>query len=132
MVLGPWLHGGPKENKVGELEFPAVANFPYGGFKAHMSDYFRRHLKTGEGDSQAEPRVTYYVMGAVGEPDAPGHEWRGAEDWPIPAKPTAYYLSAGGALELQCSDEATKVGIVADPEQRADNGTGSVAFPGML
>eukprot|EP01043_Picozoa_sp_COSAG02_P057256 COSAG02_NODE_6919_length_3288_cov_10.744434_1_plen_413_part_00 len=132
MVLGPWLHGGPKENKIGELEFPEVASFPYGGFKAHMSQYFHRHLKTGQGDPQAEPRVTYYVMGPVGEPDAPGHEWRGAEDWPIPALPTAYYLTDSGALELECPGQQSRLGIVADPEQRADNGTSSVSFPGTF
>ncbi|MGB2821787.1 MAG: CocE/NonD family hydrolase, partial [Phycisphaerae bacterium] len=29
---------------------------------------------------------------------APGNEWRFADDWPVPCKPTAYYLHADGRL----------------------------------
>jgi predicted acyl esterase len=57
-------------------------------------------------------------MGAVGEPDAPGHEWRGAADWPIPARPTPYYLTEGGTLALQCPEARSSIGVVADPVRK--------------
>ena len=127
MVIGPWLHGGPKETSIGELELPPQAKFPQGGFKEHMSQYFAHHLKGVP--MQETAVVQYYVMGAVGEEGAPGNEWRGAPDWPIPACPTKYFLAEGGSLALDCpADGGTD--IVADPADRADNGSGSVAFQG--
>jgi hypothetical protein len=58
--------------------------------KAHMVDYFRRHLlpaaQPPPTPQAAAPPVRYYRMGAVGEedPPAPGNDWREASDWPIP------------------------------------------------
>lgn len=52
------------------------------------------------------------------------------QDFPIPATPTKYYLGAAGALGLDTSEAQGCTEIVADPELRADNGTGSVGFPG--
>jgi hypothetical protein len=44
------------------------------------------------------PPVHYYVMGDPSDPKAPGNEWRTADAWPIPAKPTPLYLAADGSL----------------------------------
>jgi putative CocE/NonD family hydrolase len=45
-------------------------------------------------------------MGAVGEPGAPGNQWREATDWPPPAKPTSLYLSQNGGLSQRAPVES--------------------------
>jgi len=96
LVLGPWLHGGsPKSNKIGDLVYPENAQF---NTSAHLIKWFDRWLKGIKNGIENDAPVRYYVMGAVGEPGAPGNEWRIAQDWPVAAKDTAYYLQAGGGL----------------------------------
>ena len=96
LLLGPWLHGRFKEtNRAGELEYPVNAKF---ATETHMLRWFDHYLKDIDNGVEGEPTVRYYVMGAVGEPDAPGNEWRTAEVWPIRTEPTAYYLYSGGKL----------------------------------
>jgi predicted acyl esterase len=96
LLIGPWLHGRFKEtNRTGELEYPDNAKFP---MEAHMLGWFDHYLKDIDNSVENEPTIRYYAMGAVGEPDAPGNEWRTAEDWPIHNEPTAYYLHGGGKL----------------------------------
>jgi predicted acyl esterase len=149
LICGPWLHGGcaaatgPGPVQVGDLALPSQAAFPYpGGMNAHMAAFFRHHMKL----PGALPReqlfpdapCQYYCMGAVGEPAAPGNEWRTSPDWPLPATLTPYYLCGGGSLTTASDDGAPahqmisvgSTALLADPENRADNGTGSVAFPG--
>lgn len=153
LIAGPWLHGGggridansSGDNyavTVGELDFPKQAAFPFpGGMREHMAQYFRQQmglLSAKEAADQslaaaiAPATVQYYVMGAVGEPGAPGNEWRTAPDFPVPATPTKYFLVAGGELSLSCpaAGPGSVTDIVADPAKRADNGSGGVGFPG--
>lgn len=47
-----------------------------------------------------------------------------------PVLPTQYFLVEGGGLQLACPDASSSTSIVADPANRADNGTGSTSFPG--
>ena len=104
LLLGPWLHGryNKTSTKVGELEYPANSTFDV---MEHMVRWFDHHLKDAKNGVDEEPVVRYYVMGAVGEPDAPGNEWRTAGDWPVPVTETSYYLTAAregeGGLALQ-------------------------------
>eukprot|EP01052_Picozoa_sp_SAG31_P037819 SAG31_NODE_4946_length_2843_cov_1.656341_2_plen_441_part_00 len=142
LICGPWLHGGSGGEltvdgtlKVRELDFPPQAAFPYmGGMRAHMIDYFKQQmgLATKVPPELAPAAVQYYVMGAVGEPGAPGNEWRHSDDFPIPARPTKYFLHIGGMLEMSCPANSSSTEVVADPAARADNLTKSVAFPGAM
>jgi len=93
LVMGPWTHG-IGGLRAGELRFPK-ARVPS---KYGAAPWFARHLKGQGAGAKDLPAVTYYVMGDASDPDAPGNEWRSAPDWPIPCKPTAYYLHAGGKL----------------------------------
>jgi predicted acyl esterase len=134
LICGPWLHGGPKETAIGELTLPPQAAFPYeGGMEAHIAAYFRHYMY---GDSLPQTigsdgaTVHYYVQGAVDEADSPGNEWRTASDWPLLAMPTKYYLSRDGELQLNCPPSPSSTAILADPENKADNGTDSTSFPG--
>ncbi len=97
LVLGPWLHGGyPKSNKIGDLVYPENARFDV---YEHMLRWFDYWLKGSNTGVQKEAPVRYYVMGAVGETNAPGNIWREAKMWPPAATETAYYLQEGNQLK---------------------------------
>jgi hypothetical protein len=68
-------------------------------------------------------------MGAAGEKDAPGNEWRTAPDWPVKAAATSYYLRAGGGLSTAApTEETASTSFTADPLHPAS--IPSRAFPG--
>jgi hypothetical protein len=99
LVVGPWLHGGlPKTNVVGEMSYPENARFDT---QEHMLRWFDHYLKGVANGIERDPPVRYYVMGAIGEPGAPGNVWRTAADWPVKARDTAYYLHEDGGLDTE-------------------------------
>lgn len=114
LVLGPWLHGRYKEiNKVAEMTYPENAKFP---MEAHMIKWFDHYLKGIDNGVEKDPAVRYYVMGALGEDKAPGNEWRTADNWPIPAQATSYYLQPEGKLTLTAPTvESSETTFLADP-----------------
>lgn len=127
LLLGPWLHGGTKDtSKVGELTYPESARF---AMEAHMLRWFDHYLKGIDNGVQREATVRYYVMGAIGEPDAPGNKWRTAADWPVPAQAVSYYLHEGSKLDTKVSArEDSSTTFAADPLH--PNTIPSRAFPG--
>lgn len=108
LLIGPWLHGRTNKGaRVGELAYPPHAAWDVTN---HMVSYFNKHLKPDskpiDSDGLAtlptqEAAVRYFVMGAVGEKEAPGNVWREADDFPPPAVPTRWYLQPGGSLGPQ-------------------------------
>ena len=83
LIIGPWLHGRlNKTHTVAELVYPENAAWPEHQHMVRWFDYWLKGIDTGV---SREPAVRYYVMGAVGEPGAPGNVWREAQDWPPPA-----------------------------------------------
>ncbi len=126
LLIGPWSHGGAKDNHVGELTYPANATFD---FAKHMVRWFDHYLKGIDNGVDKDPPVRYYVMGATGEPGAPGNVWRSAEDWPVPAREASYYLHAdGGLTETVPTEEKSATKLRADP--RHPNEIPGRAFPG--
>ena len=73
LLIGPWLHGGPKDNRIGELIYPENAKF---AMEAHMIRWFDHYLKGADNGIERDAKVRYYVMGAVGEEGTPGNTWR--------------------------------------------------------
>lgn len=126
LLIGPWLHGRFKEiNKTNELTYPENAKWP----EAHMIKWFDHYLKGKNTGVERDPAVRYYVMGALGELDAPGNQWRTADDWPIVLKATPYYLQSGGRLSLQKPEvDESKTTFLADPVHPAE--IPGVGFPG--
>ncbi len=123
MVIGPWPHGGGKSNVVGELTYPKNAADTV---DAQMLRWFGHHLQGKPTGVTDDPAVRYYVMGAVGEPDAPGNFWREADEFPPPSKRTPLYLHPAGQL----SDSPPGSGesfteYVSDPTRPA-------AMPGLV
>jgi putative CocE/NonD family hydrolase len=126
LLIGPWLHGGTKGPRIAELVFPDNATFP---LEQQMIRWFDHYLKGKDNGAEREPAVRYYVMGATGEPGAPGNVWRTADDWPVPARTTSFYLQGGGGLST--ARPASDGGVTrfkADPLHPAE--IPSRAFPG--
>ena len=94
LVMGPWGHGIRQSGKVGELKFPKAMMPP----RYSPAAWLACHLKGRPNGADSLPAVAYYVMGDTSKSNAPGNEWRFADDWPVPCKPTAYYLHADGKL----------------------------------
>jgi putative CocE/NonD family hydrolase len=117
LLIGPWLHGGSKGNKIGDLTYPQHAAFDR---EAHMIRWFDHYLKGVANGAEKDPAVRYYAMGATGEKDAPGNEWRTAADWPVKADSTPFYLRAGGMLSTKApAEETSSTSFLADPTKPA-------------
>jgi predicted acyl esterase/pimeloyl-ACP methyl ester carboxylesterase len=127
LLIGPWLHGRFKEtNKVGDLTYPENAKF---ALEAHMVRWFDHYLKGIDNGADRDPTVRYYVMGAVGEKDAPGNEWRTSPTWPLAVTATPYHLREGGKLTEQAPNEETSATtFLADPARPSE--IPGRAFPG--
>lgn len=135
LLIGPWLHGGSKDNRAGELTYPANAAFD---MDAHMLRWFDYHLRNADNHVESDPTVRYYVMGAIDEPQAPGNVWRAVDDWPVSFQPTSYYMHStpkgnsaphDGTLNTQApiaAEPATT--FLADPLH--PNSIPGTAFPG--
>ena len=127
LIIGPWLHGGyPKSNKIGELEFPQNAFFDV---YPHMVKWFNHYLKGENNGVEKDPTVKYYVMGATGEPGAPGNIWREAKDFPPPATNADWFLHDDGKLKpAKPAPTKSSTSYVSDPQKpMVLNTTG---FPG--
>jgi len=116
LVLGPWLHGGyPKSNKIGDLVFPENAQFDV---YAHMTKWFNHFLKGEDNGVEKDTTVRYYVMGAVGEKDAPGNVWREAKDWPPKTESASLFLQPAAALQSSTpSSPSASTSYASDPRQ---------------
>jgi predicted acyl esterase len=126
LLIGPWLHGRlNKGNRVGELVYPENATWPV---EEHMVRWFNHYLR-GEGNAiEQDSTVRYYVMGALGEPDAPGNVWRAAKDFPPQSTETAMYLSTNTLSPAAPMATEGQTSFESDPRKPMEiPGTG---FPG--
>jgi putative CocE/NonD family hydrolase len=87
LILGPWTHGGMRDNSAGDTQFPD-AGFDDFGYALAWHD---RWLRDGAAEPAQEHLVIIYVMGA--------NRWRAEDAWPLPGtRVTSYYLRSGGLL----------------------------------
>ncbi|UCD30258.1 MAG: CocE/NonD family hydrolase [Planctomycetota bacterium] len=113
LIMGPWIHGVTRQ--IGEFTLPEHAiKIPPEGQGESWLDYWLKGV--GSSVIKSLP-VVYYVMGAFDEPDAPGHVWRRSEKWPVPCKPTPFYLHANGCLDaVPSSAESDASSYMYDPK----------------
>ncbi|HOV73967.1 MAG TPA: CocE/NonD family hydrolase [Candidatus Hydrogenedentes bacterium] len=111
LIMGAWLHG-PKADP-GDLVLKPNFGFDVGKYE----DRFLDHYVKGEANGiDAEPPVNYYTLGDVIEPNAPGNEWRTAQDWPpFPTVETAYYLHADKSLSTESAAGGESLAFTYDP-----------------
>ena len=113
LVIGPWTHYGTFQNTAGDFTYPLNAIFVDDIFPT-VHDWFDFWLKGSKPGVAAWPAVQVYLMGAVGERDAPGNIWLEMPDWPPPASTVAYYLGRGHDLAT-ASPPAGELSLLADP-----------------
>jgi uncharacterized protein len=96
LLMGPWTHG-VLTDRAGDLVFPNAKRPPN-----NVQDHFRWwecYLKGVVNGVADLPAVTYYVMGDVSDPGAPGNVWRTADQWPpVPTKSTRWFLCGDQTL----------------------------------
>jgi putative CocE/NonD family hydrolase len=100
--MGPWTHGGGREQ--GELVYPenAVDNFSFAMFSDMVEQY-----TMDNGDNFDEwPTVIYYVMGDVDNSSALGNVWLTSTDWPISYDPVSVYLTTDKKLRDNIPDSS--------------------------
>jgi putative CocE/NonD family hydrolase len=127
LVIGPWLHGRlNKGSQNGQLTYPPHAAWPE---HEHMIRWFDRWLKGQQNGVDAEPPVRWFVMGAVGEPDAPGNVWREAPDFPPASTTLPLCLHENGLLSQQSPNSETgSTSWISDPLKPCQ--IPGTAFPG--
>lgn len=118
LIIGPWTHGGMGATQQGELNYPANAAQPTPKIDDLLSLWLGHYLGVvpNQAGIDAMPAVSYYVMGDVTDPSAPGNLWRTSDDWPVPASPSRWYLYPTESLSRACPSEGDlKTGYKYDP-----------------
>jgi len=113
LILGPWTHDGYVVQNQGQLIYPKNS---LGFWSLTMFRDMIRQYTMGRGNAfDSWPAVSYYVMGDVNDPSAPGNEWRYADDWPIPATETSWYLHNNGELSTSPAGQSEPMSYLYDP-----------------
>lgn len=93
IVIGPWTHETAAYMWPGSKPDDYL---PPDGIPINQwLDYWLKGERNGV---EKIPPVTYFTMGAIDDPKAPGNKWRTSAVWPIPAKVTPFYLHKDGSL----------------------------------
>ncbi len=111
LVMGPWTHGGLFTNSAGALSYPLNAvRDPI----TLLTPWYDATLRGDSEEIDDWPVASIYLMGAVGEPGAPGNRWLDLDRWPPQALTRSLYLSVNGDLERQ-PPEPGDMTLVSDP-----------------
>jgi hypothetical protein len=113
LIIGPWTHYGTFQNTAGQIAFPANAIYLAETYSC-VRDWFDFWLRGGSPGVLRLPNVRVYLMGAAGDPGAPGNLWLELSDWPPPASTLPLYLDVGHGLSSAPSSEG-ELELVADP-----------------
>ena len=123
LVVGPWGHGAPPGEVVGDLWFGRDAGpTAMSNYQKWVREFLEAQLKGG--GSLDSPRVRIFVMGA--------NRWRDEDDWPLArAAQARFYLRAGGRLtrEAPAAEEAPGE-FVYDPADPVPTVSGNTLIVG--
>ncbi len=113
LIMGPWTHTGFFSRSQGELKYPlnSLDHFSLKMFR----DMVRFYVKNDTDKYSGWPTVSYYVMGDVDNPSAPGNEWRYADDWPVPADNVSWYFYHDGSLSTEIPTNVEPLTYTYDP-----------------
>jgi putative CocE/NonD family hydrolase len=117
LIVTPWGHG-PSGEVIGDVWLGSHAQLDF--FRAHL-DWFGAWLKDEplEGD-----RVRIFVQGA--------NRWRGESDWPPSrARPSRWYLHAGGELSRDAPGEEPPAEYAYDPADPVPTTSGQAGLLGV-
>jgi uncharacterized protein len=113
LIIGPWTHEGFITQNQGQLMYPRNS-LGLWTFKV-FHDLLRQYSMSRSTAYDKWPAVMYYVMGDVDSEDAPGNEWRYADDWPIPATQSPWYLHDNSLLSIEYPSADTSITYSYDP-----------------
>lgn len=95
LLMGPWTHNRFGGHIVGELRYPSNAGLDPLDF---MVPWLEHTVQGLDNEVATWPAVLVYLMGAVGEPDAPGNVWVELDGWPPASRSRSYFLTSDGGL----------------------------------
>jgi len=109
MILGPWIHGGHRERKNGQVDFGAASAIDEESFNLRWYDHWLKGAKNGV---ENEAPVKIFIMGGGSEGKLPdgtlehGGRWRDEQEWPLARTQwTPYYLHGDGTLSTEKPSE---------------------------
>jgi hypothetical protein len=80
--------------------------------------WFNHYLKGEDNGVEKDPVVKYYVMGACGEPGAPGNVWREDKDFPPSATEVGWFLQPDGSINTtKASATSASTSYASDPSR---------------
>ena len=114
LIIGPWTHSGFIQKNQGELTYPknSLGWWSLRIFKSLLYQYTKDKSKCFD---KWHP-VSYYVMGDVDDKNAPGNEWRYADDWPIPSTDKSWYFHENNILSITPPKNYDPITYRYDPE----------------
>ena len=115
LIMGPWVHGASRYS--GELVYPenAKPGLSWELFVSMIYEICTDENYESEFDFYSWPAVSYYVMGDVDDIDAPGNEWRYANQWPIESDLQEWYFHPDGMLSQNINDQKESLSYLFDP-----------------
>lgn len=115
LLIGPWTHWWPISSKLGDFPVPKEGFSP--PYDMSPQRWFDFYLKEIENGVEQLPAVTYYVMGPLDGSSSKGNVWKTAENWPVPAQETSFYLNQEKKLVQDIVEENKNVfTFIADPK----------------
>ena len=114
LVIGPWTHEGYIKYQQGELTYPENSMKAVELVLIFL-EMVEKYTMDVNNDFEDRPNVWYYVMGDVDVIDAPGNEWRYADDWPIPADYVSWYFHENGVLSKTNPSDYDSLTYIYDP-----------------
>lgn len=137
LLMGPWTHGQRSVRHAGAVDFGPAA--PLDGnvapdYVTLRRDFFDRHLRGLDARDWLAAPVTLFVMGGGEGTRTPegrmlhGGAWMHAEAWPPPgARPTRWYLRAGGSLGAEPPPGLAEIAWRFDPRDPVPTIGGAIA-----
>jgi len=120
LFMSPYPH--TNDEQLSEVAFPHADDLSNAlDFTSHYIPgdfpWFEHYLKdVDNGVEQKTPAVTYYVMGDVTDPYAPGNCWRSADTWPpFGTRQTPIYLHSDLTLGMEKNSLESTLAYDYDP-----------------
>ena len=114
LIIGPWTHEGYIRYQQGELQYPENSMKAIELILLFL-EMVAKYTMDKDNGFEDRPAVWYYLMGDVDVIDAPGNEWRYADDWPIPADYVSWYFHENGVLSKEFPSNYDSLNYSYDP-----------------
>jgi uncharacterized protein len=114
LVIGPWTHEGYIRYEQGELTYPENSR-RVADLVLMFLEMVNNYTMDEENNFENRPAVMYYVMGDIDVIDAPGNEWRYADEWPIQTEYTSWFFHENELLSKTSPSVCNPLSYLYDP-----------------